>query len=299
MGALFSRKRRASLECKDFDQTLKRSRLSYQFLPDDHTEATEIEVRLGLSGELATCIVEPQTSLLELEAQLKDKAEPTSEQLTSSLRFSADGELLESTEALLRCYKEGKEIYATWFRSVDDMDLDEVSQNLSLTDEEFKGHLFTLSKLAPSGEPTARDVAHYLWDNQLLLNPMQAAQVFDALIPRLGLVSRSRYSKRGQLIVALQSFCTEPYAIWELDDGHDQCLWANMDWGASQPWHSGLAYVTRGSSRNLPPKPASQAAARKDISHLREVLRSRWAGKAEPLNEIRTLTAYDTSWRSW
>merc|ERR1712118_38926 len=123
------------------------------------------------------------------------------------------------------------------------------AEELTMEETEFKGHRFALSKL-PVGS-TPQDVAAYLRNNNLLLTAAQAAEVFDILVAKLRVDERMPHGLRGQLIHALHSFCLEPYAIWEPNDGNSECLWANMTWANTSLAYD-ARYKIRGELVNLP-----------------------------------------------
>jgi len=256
------------------------------------TAPTTVDVHVGLAGAVVPVVLEPGTSMDAVKTHLR-LALPE-----ASIMLSAGGDLLESVESLLLHHGRGELIFATCFRDVSDLSLAEVALEMSMEDAEFQGHLFTLSKISRTSTP--RSVATYLWDNQLLLTAAQAQRLFDVLVPRLvQCPDEYRIGLRGQLILALHSFCVEPYAIWEPDDGNDGCVWANMAWGggSEHPSMSGLCYLTRGSSAHLQTAAFADAAAyQKDISGLRAVLQAHRAGNATPLRALCNFEAYGRSW---
>merc|ERR1712228_1027205 len=147
-----------------------------------------------------------------------------------------------------------------------------------MADVEFKGHRFALSKL-PHGS-TPREVAIFLRSNNILLTSAQAASLFDLLVTKLQVIEGMRFGLRGQLILALHTFCLEPYAVWEPDDGNSECLWANMAWNGIK-LETDRRYKIRGHLANFPNNTSGVASAStgpKDVASLRAVLSARRQG---------------------
>mmetsp|Transcript_23405 Transcript_23405/g.54457 ORF Transcript_23405/g.54457 Transcript_23405/m.54457 type:complete len:388 (+) Transcript_23405:282-1445(+) len=259
-------------------------------------DAANVVLHVGLGGHVVTLPVEADCSFPSLQPKV---CSLLGRQVHA--QFTAADQVIDSVEALLSAHSSGLEIYALLLKDLADMTLDEIVTELTLQEAELQGHLFTLSRLPASS--TAVDVANYLWSNQVLISAKYAEKLFDALLPRLTRCSR-QLSLRGELILVLHSFCSEPYAVWEPNDGHDECLWANMKWGhsedaSSSPFSAGLIYVTRGEAVNLHPSSSSAQAkkVRNDVSNLRSVLRARRFYHAQPLASMHALSAYGLSWR--
>lgn len=247
--------------------------------------AEDVEVHVGLAGATLTLPLAPNMSMdMVREAVLQVANRPR-----ASVKLSAAGKPLASVDAVLRHHRGGDSIWATFFRSPEDLSLEEVVEELAMEEGEFRGHAFVLSRLpAPL---TARHVADYLWKNQLLLRARQAQQLFDQLLPRICTGSRCPYPVRTQLILALHSFCIEPFSIWEPVDGCDECLWANMAWAGAHIFDSGLCTVMRGTLRNLELRSSSRAPLKPDLNNLRGVCEMRRCGMNEPLQRM-TLPDY-------
>lgn len=256
--------------------------------------AQTVHIYAGLGGASATVQVEPGACMDGVRARLRE-AYPEA----PFIKLSACGSTVVSTEALLQHAQSGEPIFATFMKEVEDMSLEEIHEELAVGPDEFRGHLHTLSRMT-SLSSTA-DVGCYLCDNQLLLTPAQAQQAFDALVPKVRRASRpglGRSGPRAQLVLALHSFCLDPYAIWEPDDDSDECLWANMRWGGTHLRDSSR-YVTRGQTHNLGAGSSSSSAPeRQDVNDLRSVLRARRSDHAKPLDAMVELQAYEWTWRS-
>merc|ERR1712032_621311 len=108
----------------------------------------------------------------------------------------------------------------------------------------------------------------------------------------MGISHGARYGPRGQLILALHTFCLEPYAIWEPNDGNAECLWANMEWAGRD---IGIVdrQVTRGRMVNI--GSSSSSSGQTDIANFRAFLVERREGTGEELKKMNVLTAYGTA----
>jgi len=260
-------------------------------------EPTLVSVHVGLSGHVVSLPVEVDCDLGALQAKL---CLALGRRVFA--RFMAGDEVLDSMEQFLDAFRCGSDICALLFKDVADMTLDEVVSELTLQEAELRGHLFTLSRLQPGS--TAQDVANYLWENQVLLSATHAHRLFESLLPRLTRQGQ-RLTLRGELILVLHSFCSEPCAVWEPNDGHDECLWANMTWGhdadRNNPYQSSLMYAPRGDAVQFPHLPdassSSQAKSPADVSNLRSVLHARRLNHAKPLASMSALNAYGVCWR--
>lgn len=250
-------------------------------------------VRVGLSGAAVAVPLDPGTSLAEFVEALRAAAKIPFEM---NAKLSSGGEVVQSMDELLRHQRENEEVYATLVKSVDAMTLPDIVAELVVDTKEFMGHAFTLSKLPAGSSP--RMVAEYLWNNNVLLTSDQAQKLFDQLLPRL--VARGdRHDLRGQLIIALHSFCLDQHHVWEPDDGNSECLWANMLW---QDKHLELQqrHLTRGVLRQWGAVQSSSShdvGLSRDLSLFREVLRSRQAGMARPLESMTFFVVYGSNWQ--
>jgi len=260
------------------------------------SEPTLVSVNVGLSGHSVALPVEADCDFAALQAKL---CLALGRRVFA--RFMAGDQVLDSMEQFLDAFRCDSDICALLFKDVADMTLDEVVSELTLQEAELRGHLFTLSRLQPGS--TAQDVANYLWENQVLLSATHAHRAFESLLPRLTRLGQ-RLTLRGELILVLHSFCSEPCAVWEPNDGHDECLWANMRWGhdAGTLYESSLLHAPRGNAvhfRHLPDAAASssQARSRTDVSNLRSVLQARRLNSATPLASMSALNAYGVCWR--
>lgn len=207
-------------------------------------------------------------------------------------RLTAEAEIITSVPQLLNIHRLGSQIFAFAQKHVANMSMTEVAEELAIGEEEFKGHRFALSKLSSGSTP--RDAAMYLRSNRLLLTAEQASNLFDMLLLKLRPIEGVQYGLRGQLVLALHTFCLEPCAIWEPDDGNSECVWANMSWNKSFLSEQNR-YKTRGTPRNHRlENSASSSTEQKDIMNLRAVLAARRTGTGDELNEMRIVKAYNT-----
>lgn len=280
-----SRDERASEVCN------KQSKLSAAM---EANSATMVNIYVGLSGAQVAIRVELGMSIEGIKDLLRE-AYPRA----PSIKLSANGHTINCVEALLHHEQRGESIYATFLKDVEDMSLDEVHEELAIGSDEFRGHLHTLARMARGS--SAADVARYLSDNQVLLSSTQAQQIFDCLVQKVRRAARpalGRNGPRAQLIFALHSFCLDPYAIWEPNDDCDECLWANMWWGAVHLGESSR-HTTRGRTCNISDQSSSSSCSgRCDVNNLRSVLRARRSDQARPLDAMVELQAYEWSWRS-
>lgn len=214
----------------------------------------------------------------------------------ASIKFSACGNSIDSLDELLKLQRDGEAIHAIFMKEVGDMSLEEVQAELAITTEEFRGHLHILSTTARRG--TTADVVRYLWDEQLLLTPEQAQEIFDKLLPKVRRAAEptlGRDGPRAQLLFALHSFCLDPYAIWEPDDDSDDCLWVSFGWG--RHGIGGNLNFMRGRVGSLSSDSSSE---RRDVCNLRAVLRGVRRNEAKPLEFMTMLRSVHCSgWRKF
>eukprot|EP00927_Polykrikos_kofoidii_P048457 TRINITY_DN4272_c0_g1_i1.p1 TRINITY_DN4272_c0_g1~~TRINITY_DN4272_c0_g1_i1.p1 ORF type:complete len:652 (-),score=141.16 TRINITY_DN4272_c0_g1_i1:45-2000(-) len=118
--------------------------------------------------------------------------------------------------------------------------LPEIIDSLTTPDSEFSRHLDALSNMPPGSKPL--HVAQYFWDKQVLLTPKQAKQVFDKMLPNLTAFGFPGLSVRGELVFMTHSFCLEPFAVWEGDDGAGGHIWRSMSWSGNKPSASSSYY---------------------------------------------------------
>eukprot|EP00930_Biecheleria_cincta_P101991 TRINITY_DN93650_c0_g1_i1.p1 TRINITY_DN93650_c0_g1~~TRINITY_DN93650_c0_g1_i1.p1 ORF type:complete len:390 (+),score=60.79 TRINITY_DN93650_c0_g1_i1:125-1294(+) len=255
-------------------------------------------VVVGLSGTEVSIDVDADTSLEDLRSKVREAYPESGERF---VKFSSGGVVVSTGQAIMECVQSGKVIYAACLKNTDAMNLQELQEELSLGDDEFQGHLHVLRHYGATHSPA--HVANYLWENQILLTATQAQRIFDALVGKISRAQRpsnfGRNGPRAQLILALHSFCLEPYAIWEPMDDCDECLWANMRWGEKH-LQTGR-YHLRGRLTNIASSSSSSslpAAQREDISSLRAVLNSRRNNDTQPIASMKFLEAYNYSWRT-
>lgn len=236
----------------------------------------------GKSRELTVCT----------DAELRDVIEELLRLIAPpdnvDIKLSADGDTISSVPELLDFHYRGSQIFATLYRAVERMSMTEIAEELATEGVEFTGHHFALSKL-PRGS-TPRDAALYLHSNKLLLTAAQAASLFDLLVTKLHAIEGMQYGVRGQLILALHTFCLEPYAIWEPNDGNNECLWANMSWNGEKLGCNGR-YKIRGQLINFSNATSSDTMQR-DVANLRAVLVARRQGIENDLSKMNMLEAY-------
>lgn len=253
-----------------------------------------VKISVGLGGAQFEANIEPSMSIETIRARIHE-AYP----LSRTIKLSAGEVEIESIEALMQSHREGKSISATFVKDIENMDIEEVREELAIQNNEFLGHLHTLSRL-PQGSTTGH-VAQYLWNNQLLLTPEQAQRAFDSLLPKIRRSSRpavGRSGPRAQLILALHSFCLDPYAIWEPNDDCDECLWAKMRFGGRHLGESSR-HVTRGKAYHFPStssSSSSSSSSKEDVRSLRSVLQAARCKHAKPLETMACLEAYNYSW---
>merc|ERR1712232_32061 len=109
---------------------------------------------------------------------------------------------------------------------------------------------------------------------------------------KLRAIESVQYGLRGQLVLALHTFCLEPYAIWEPDDGNSECVWANMSWNECHLGFNGR-YKIRGHLHNFS-NATSSNITQCDVANLRAVLVARRQGAGNDLSKMSTLRAYST-----
>lgn len=296
-----SMKRTRSPEAGDQGRTFKKSRALNQHNVTGcktNSETFSVNITMGLSGKEVSVDVDVGMSIEGLRSKVRRAYPEAGERF---IKFSSDGSVVSTGEQLISCIQGSQCLCASFLKSTLAMDVQELQGELSLDDNEFQGHFHVLRLYTARHTPA--DVAHYLWDNQVLLTATQAQRIFDALV---GKISRAqtpanlgRGGPRAQLILALHSFCSEPYAIWEPIDDCDECLWANMHWG-----EHGLGpgrYHLRGRLHNISSSSSSSSpheAQRQDVSRLRAVLNARRSDESKPLESLTFPGAYNYSWRS-
>lgn len=297
-----SRKRTRSSDDVDKEVRHKLCRALGQHSSDSckaNATPMEVHVNVGLSGAEISIAVDADMSVEDLRNRVR-KAYPEAE--THFIKFCSGGVAVNTVEAIIECGQHGEAICAAFLKHADAMSLEELQEELALDNDEFQGHLHVLRHYGTRRSPA--DVASYLWDNQILLTAVQAQRIFDALVNKISRAQRpsnlGRDGPRAQLILALHSFCLEPYAIWEPIDDCDECLWANMLWGRTH-LNSGR-YHLRGQLHNISSSSTSSsslpAARREDIGGLRSVLNSRRSDDTQPLASMTCLTAFDYSWQT-
>lgn len=260
--------------------------------------AIKVCISVGLSGEEISIDVTAELSIEDVRRSIP-KVYPKA--AGCYIKFSSGEVVLDTTESIIECAQNSQSICATLLKDAAAMSLQEIREELSLSNAEFQGHLHILRHYQARHTPS--DVARYLWSNQILLGAAQAQHVFDALINKISRAQQPSNLGRGerpraQLILALHSFCSEPYAIWEPEDDCDECLWANMRWGEHFP---GGRHHLRGQLHNIPSSSSSgssSGANHQDVSQLRSVLSARRNSNATPLASMTFLQAYDYSWRT-
>jgi hypothetical protein len=251
---------------------------------------TSVHIIVGLGGAQFEANVEPYMSIDDVKTRIQ-AAYPFSR----TFKLSSGEVEIESIEALMQRHREGTLIFAVFVKDIENMDIQEVREELAIQSNEFLGHLHILSKF-PQGSTTG-DVAQYLWNNQLLLSPEQAQRAFDSLLPKVLRSSQpaiGRNGPRAQLILALHSFCLDPYAIWEPNDDCDECLWANMRFGDRHLGECGR-YSMRGKMSNFISS-SSSSSPNADVSNLRSVLQAARCKQAKPLAALARLKTYNYSW---
>lgn len=255
----------------------------------DHGNTMRICV--GLGGAEVSISITPGLSIDDVSTQVRESFPQA-----ASIKFSACGNSIDSLYELLKFHRCGESIYAVFVKEVEDMSLEEVQDELTITTEEFRGHLHILSTMARRG--TTADVVRYLWDEQLLLAPEQAQEIFDKLLPKVRNAAEpnlGRNGPRAQLLFALHSFCLDPYAIWEPNDDCDECLWISFSWGGHDI--GGNLNFMRGRVDNLSCDPSSE---RRDVCNLRAVLRGVRRNVAKPLEFMTMLSSWHCSgWRKF
>jgi len=254
--------------------------------------AMSIPIALGMNGGEAMVHIQEHTSF---ESLLEDITQTHGciAAADTGVQLSSAGALINSLEALLGHHSRGDVVYATFIRDVDRMSLESVAEELTCNAQEFKGHQFTLSKLPL--QTTARHVADYLWEHQVLLTSVQAQALFDQLIAKLG------DGMRRDLIMALHSFCLHQHHVWEPNDGTSECLWATMSWGGHH-----LKFEDRRLTRGrlsawvcadaIDPSSLDKWPST-DLCNLRGVAKARRAQQSKPLDAMHFVRQYERSWR--
>lgn len=269
-----------------------------------HLLATvQVKVSVGLSGTEVAIDVDATLSLENLRSKVRQAYPAAGERF---IKFSSGGVTVNSAEAMIKWVQDDEAICVTFLKAVDAMSLKELQQELAVGDDEFQGHLHVFRRYRATQTPA--DVARYLWQNQILLTAAQAQRIFDALVAKITRApkprSLGRDGPRAQLILALHSFCCEPYAIWEPNDDCDECLWANMRWGDDSrncKQLSGGRYRLRGHLRNIPSSSSSSSSPSDqhvDVSRLRSVLNAQRDSTSWPLEAMMFPEAYEYSWRT-
>jgi len=266
-------------------------------------EISKVTVIVGLSGAEVLIDVDGNLSLEDLRNRVRQGYPEAGERF---IKFSSGGVVVNTAEALFEYAQDGETICAAFLKNVDAMQLHELQDELSLGDREFQGHLHTLRQFQATRTPA--DVARYLWDNQVLLTAMQAQRIFDALVKQIARAQKpsslGRDGPRAQLVLALHSFCSEPYAIWEPVDDCDECLWANMRWGDDGLESTQLGkgrYHLRGQLSNISSASSSSSVPgtrRKDVSKLAAVLTAQRENAPKPLSAMTFLEAYHYTWQT-
>jgi len=196
---------------------------------------------------------------------------------TLSVILSADGQTIDSSAQLIECHQQGSLIFATLVVSVQKMPLPKVVEELQMPESEFRGHRHVLSRY-PKGI-TYKDVANYLYKNKVLLTPSQAHGLFHQLLPKLSQLEEGRARSvclRAQLIMTLHTFCLEPYAIWEADDGQDECVWYGMAYQGKNLGTDGRFCCPGQRAMQFHEKtPTAASSKHEDVSNLRGVLQAR------------------------
>jgi len=258
-----------------------------------HVQTMEVPVVLGMDGNEVTICIDDYTSFESVLERIKQMREHIGEE--AGVRLLSSGTVVGSLESLIEHYLKGNKIDAIFIKDIDKMSLAAVAEEITCGNDEFKGHQFTLSKL-PRGV-TARVVADYLWENQILLTSIQLQILFDQLLPKFAGAAR-----RGELILALHSFCLQQHHLWEPNDGSSECLWANMEWGEEHLPFS-LRRLTRGrmtcwvQADAVDPSSVDQWPAL-DLCNLRDVAKAVRARQEMPLQAMRFVTSYGKNWRN-
>jgi len=256
-----------------------------------------VDISVGLNGAKVSVDVDAAMSVEDLTGRVREVYPEAGEHF---IKLCGGGIILKTGKDIADCIQRGEGICAAFLKNADAMNLEELQAELSLDNNEFQGHLHVLRHY--QAKHTAADVAQYLWDNQILLTSTQAQRIFDAAVEKISRTQNpSNFGGNGpraQLILALHSFCLEPYAIREPQDDCAECLWANMRW-ADTILSSGR-YHLRGELRNIPSSTSSSSpeAQRTDVTRLRSVLNSRRNDVAQPLASMTFLKAYNYSWQS-
>lgn len=238
---------------------------------DDDSKEIMVTIHKGLEGESLDIPVKPQMPFASIMQSLllQMTADPT-----LSAILSSEGIKIETTEDLLEYHSQGACIFATLVLSVQKMALRQVVEELMMPESEFRGHRHVLSRY-PKGI-TYKDVANYLFKNKVLLTPTQASGLFQQLLPKLVEVQAERtLCLRAQLIMALHTFCLEPYAIWEADDGQDECVWHNMMYSGKNLGPNGRFCIPGQRAQHFVDPLPSSSASKQDVSNLRGVLQAR------------------------
>lgn len=264
---------------------------------------SKVPISVGLSGKEISIDVTADLSIEDVRRSIQEAYPPAAE---CFIKLSGGEAVLNTAEAIIECVRKNEAICATLLKGAAAMSLQEIREELSLDSAEFQGHFHILRHYRARHTPG--DVARYLWKNQILLRATQAQQIFDALVNKISRAQQPSHLGRGgpraQLILALHSFCSEPYAIWEPKDDCDECLWANMRWGDDLKHCSHLQqgrYHLRGQLTNIPSSSSSGSppqAKHQDVSRLRSVLNARRNNNSTPLVSMTFLEAYDYSWRT-
>lgn len=240
---------------------------------DDSIKEIMVTIHKGLEGETLEIPVKPSMPFASIMQSLL--LQMTADPSLSAI-LSSEGIKIETTEDLLEYHSQGACIFATLVLSVQKMALRQVVEELMMPESEFRGHRHVLSRY-PKGI-TYKDVANYLFKNKVLLTPTQASGLFQQLLPKLVDLQAPSHNLclRAQLIMALHTFCLEPYAIWEADDGQDECVWYNMMYSAENLGTGGRFCIPGQRAKEFHNhSPSSSAQDKQDVSNLRGVLQAR------------------------
>jgi len=281
-------KTKRSAEMSTAEASGKRSRSADGLEAD---QGSTVRICVGLGGAEVSISIKPGMSIEDVSTRVRESFPQA-----ASIKFSACGNSIASLDELLKVQRDGEAIYAIFVKEVDDLTLEEVQAELAITTEEFRGHLHILSTMARRG--TTADVVRYLWDEQLLLTPEQAQEIFDKLLPKVRRAAEpglGRDGPRAQLLFALHSFCLDPYAVWEPNDDSDDCLWASFHWGRHHI--GGNLNFMRGRVGHLS---SSSSSEQRDVCNLRAVLRGVRRNEAKPLELMTMLSSCHCSgWRKF
>lgn len=188
-----------------------------------------------------------------------------------------------------------------------DKTLPEVAEALAISDEAFPMHLAAIASLPPERKKPLH-VALYLFEQQVLLTSKQAKQTFDFLLPSLTAYGFPGLSVRGELVFMLHSFCLEPFAIWENDDGAGGHIWRSMSWAGLRPSDSSAYYKVIDGTRvgvKLVGREYQQDTAvlvrppRQDINNLRAVLLRRDEGAEGNSLEVACFPSFNAPNNTW